>query len=186
MAKSLTLRTSAKTEPHSSDHRTACLPVSHCPPVYLRFRKYSLISQPLDQEAQHCLCDFGGGNPVFAKHQDKCKVGLGPTVEVALTLLQPVREPDHPRAISLCSRSRPGPNHPHPAPALIGGIFHSLLAQHSHGLPSLFCGPPLSHSAPKPEPNFSSLAHCLFLSALLVTKLSGCIPRPPPVSHKAR
>lgn len=34
---------------------------------------------------------------MFAKRQDKCKVGLGLTVEVALTLLQPVREPDYPK-----------------------------------------------------------------------------------------
>lgn len=149
-----------------------------------------LILQLLDQGDQHCLRDacFGGANPVFVlKYQDKCKAGLGPTAEMTLTLLQPVRSLSTPRTVSLCPWSRPGPSHPHPAPACLGDVCtltpRRLRAYQSGILmdwplrsPTLF----LSLS-----PNSSTLAHCLFLSTLLVTRLFGSASRPPPVIQKA-
>lgn len=187
MARPLTLRTSAKTKPHSPDRCTACRPVSHgahqCTSgsgSIVRF--HNLWTRKLNTAyvtlGVGILCLLSTRTNVRLVWGQQLK-WLSPCCSLSGNLATS-------RAVSLCSRSRPGPSHPHPAPTLIGGVFHSLLAQHSHRLPSSFCGPPLSHSAPEPEPNSSSLAHHLFLSAPLVTKLSGCTPRPPPVSHKAR
>lgn len=84
------------------------------------------------------------------KCQDKCKAGLGPTAEMTLTLLQPVRSLSPPRTVSLCPWSRPGPGHPHPAPARLGDVctlIPCLLVWHSDGLAS-----PLSHFVPESEP----------------------------------
>lgn len=106
---------------------------------------------------------------------------------MTLTLLQPVRSLSTPRTVSLCPWSRPDPSHPHPAPACLGDVCTLIprrLRAYQSGIlmdwplrsPTLF----LSLS-----PNSSTLAHCLFLSALLVTRLFGSASRPPPVIQKA-